>query len=76
MHENTENMDEAIQRLSHNVSHSSPEAMAELKKILWKGTENWDVLLKERAVISGRLILSDFSRNAIQHFKTEKASRS
>lgn len=75
VHENAENMDEAVQRLSHNLSHSSPEAMAELKKILWKGTENWDVLLKERAMISGRLILSDFSRNAIQQFKTEKASR-
>lgn len=75
VHENIANMDEAVQRLSHNLAHSSPEAMAELKKISWKGTENWDVLLKERAAISGRLILSDFSRNAIQKFKTERASR-
>lgn len=75
VHENMENMDESVQRLSHNLSHSSPEAMAELKKVLWKGTENWDVLLKERAIISGRLVLSDFTRNAIQHFKAEKASR-
>ena len=47
VHENIENMDESIQRLSHNLAHSNPEAMAELKKISWKGTENWDTLLKE-----------------------------
>ena len=71
VHENLENMDESIQRLSHNLAHSNPEAMAELKKVCWKGTEHWDVLLKERAIISGRLILSDFSRNAIQKFKAK-----
>jgi methylglutaconyl-CoA hydratase len=43
--------------------------MAELKKITWKGTEHWDTLLAERAAISGRLILSDFSRKAIEKFK-------
>ena len=75
VHENMENMDEAVQRLSNNLAHSSPEAMAALKKICWAGTENWDTLLKERAIISGKLILSDFSRNAIQKFKQEKASR-
>ncbi len=75
VHENMENMDEAVQRLSNNLAHSSPEAMAALKKICWSGTENWDTLLKERAMISGKLILSEFSRNAIQKFKQEKASR-
>ena len=69
VHENVENMDESIQRLAHNLAHSNPVAMAELKKIFWKGTENWDVLLKERAAISGKLILSEFSRNALQQFK-------
>ena len=43
----------------------------ELKKGFWKGTENWDTLLGERAAISGRLILSDFSRNAIEKFKAK-----
>jgi methylglutaconyl-CoA hydratase len=71
VHENMENMDESVQRLSHNLAHSNPEAMAELKKIAWKGTENWDALLKERAAISGKLILSDFSKNAIQKFKAK-----
>jgi methylglutaconyl-CoA hydratase len=69
VHENIENMDEAVSRLAFALSHSSPDAMAELKKISWKGTEHWDELLKERAAISGRLVLSQFSKAAIAKFK-------
>lgn len=69
VHETIENMDEAIHRLAHHLSHSSPEAMTEMKKIFWKGTEHWDQLLMERAAISGRLVLSEFTREAIEKFK-------
>jgi len=51
------------------LSNSNPEAMSNLKKIFWSGTEHWEQLLLERAEISGRLVLSDFTRNAIQAFK-------
>jgi len=71
MHETVEGMDESISRLANTLAHSNPEAMAELKKIFWKGTEHWDELLKERAAISGRLVLSDFTRNAIAKFKAK-----
>jgi methylglutaconyl-CoA hydratase len=43
--------------------------MAELKKVFWKGTEDWDQLLSDRAGISGTLVLSDFTVNAINSFK-------
>lgn len=69
VHATTEEMDESINRLVFNLSHSSPEAMAELKRICWKGTENWDQLLIDRAAISGRLVLSDFTKKAIEKFK-------
>lgn len=72
VHENADNMDEAIQKLANNLSHSSPQAMAEMKKIFWKGTEHWDTMLIERAKISGRLVLSEFTRNAIEKFKAPK----
>lgn len=72
MHETVEGMDESISRLSHTLAHSNPEAMAELKKVFWKGTEHWDELLKERAAISGRLVLSEFSKKAIEKFKAKK----
>ena len=69
MHANTEQMDEAIGRLAGNLAHSNPQAMAMLKETFWKGTEHWDHLLPERAAISGRLVLSEFSRKAISQFR-------
>lgn len=69
VHENLENMDESVHRLADTLAHSNPEAMAELKKIFWKGTQDWDVLLTDRAAISGKLILSSFSRSAMEKFK-------
>jgi methylglutaconyl-CoA hydratase len=71
VHDSVENMDEAITKLANTLSHSSPEAMAEMKKIFWKGTEHWDELLQQRAAISGRLVLSDFTKNAISKFKAK-----
>ena len=71
VHTTIEGMDESISRLANELAHSSPEAMAELKKILWKGTEHWDELLYQRAEISGRLVLSNFTKHAIQKFKTK-----
>jgi methylglutaconyl-CoA hydratase len=72
VHENTAGMDESISKLVHALIHSSPQAMSEIKKILWKGTENWDHLLLERAAISGRLVLTTFTKNAIEKFKAKK----
>lgn len=69
LHDSIEKMNEAAEKLTTTLSHSSPEAMIELKKVFWKGTENWEKLLSERAAISGKLILSDFSKNAINTFK-------
>ena len=62
--------DEAIDSLATKLSQSNPEAMLLLKKAMWQGTEHWDNLLLERAEMSGKLVLSDFTKNAIQKFKT------
>ena len=72
MHNTAENMDESIARLSHTLSHASPAAMAEMKKVFWKGTEHWDQLLDERAAISGKLVISKASKDAIAKFKAAK----
>jgi methylglutaconyl-CoA hydratase len=69
--ERIEQMDEAVDRLAQRLSESNPEAMNELKHIFWQGTANWDQLLIERAGISGRLVLSEFTRNAIHAFKSK-----
>ncbi len=71
VHESVQNMDESVYRLASSLSHFNPDAMAEMKKILWRGTEDWDILLKERAAISGQLVLSDTTKAAIGKFKTK-----
>lgn len=72
VHATIDGMDESISKLKHSLIHSNPQAMSEIKKILWRGTENWDQLLPERAAISGKLVLSSFTREAIQKFKVKK----
>ncbi|WP_317896635.1 enoyl-CoA hydratase/isomerase family protein [Aurantibacillus circumpalustris] len=64
-----EEMDKGIDTLAAKLASSNPEAMAMLKKIMWEGTENWDTLLTERAAMSGKLVLSEFTVNAINKFK-------
>ncbi len=68
--ETTSEMDSAIQSLAHKLSNSNPAAMQELKQVFWEGTEDWDSLLVSRASISGKLVLSDFTREAISTFKS------
>ena len=67
----TEDMDKGIDALAKRLASSSPEAMAMLKKVMWEGTENWDSLLIERAGMSGTLVLSEFTINAINKFKAK-----
>lgn len=67
--ENNEEMDEAIEALVNDLTSSNPEAMKELKKVFWEGTDHWGTLLEQRAAISGRLVLSEFTRNSINSFK-------
>lgn len=67
--ETTEEMDKKILKLATTLSESNPEAMTNLKKIIWKGTEEWDNLLSERAKESGKLVLSEFTRKTIERFK-------
>lgn len=70
-----EALDERIASHAKELAAYSPEAMAELKQVMWRGTEDWDTLLTERAAISGRLVLSAFTSNAIAKFREEAAKR-
>ena len=64
-----ENLDNAVINFAQKLSAYNPEALLEMKKIIWEGTEHWESLLVERAAITGKLVLSDFSRNALTQFK-------
>lgn len=65
----TEALDEDVKEFAENLCTYNPEAMKEMKAIFWQGTENWDNLLAERAAISGRLVLSDFTKEKLKGFK-------
>lgn len=67
--ESIEAMDEAVQKFAEHLCTYNPEAMLEMKKIFWRGTDDWDTLLAERAAISGRLVLSDFTKETLKKFK-------
>lgn len=62
-------MDAGIQRLTDKLCGQSVAAQRELKRIFWEGTEHWDSLLKERAAISGSLVLTPEAKAAIQKIK-------
>lgn len=65
-------MDIELLQFAEKLSSYNPEALHEMKKVLWEGTDHWDVLLQERAAISGRLVLSHFTVNALNAFKKTK----
>jgi methylglutaconyl-CoA hydratase len=64
-----EAMHQAANELAATLANSNPDAMAQIKIAFWAGTEHWDVLLINRAKISGSLVLSAFTKNAIAKFK-------
>ena len=69
--QDNESMDKAIDELAFKLSKSHQEATKKLKKVFWRGTEDWDELLSKRAKISGELILSEFSKNAIKKIQNK-----
>jgi len=64
-------LDAAVEELAVKLSASNPEAMRMLKKIMWHETEHWDHLLGDRAEMSGKLVLSEFTVDAINKFKSK-----
>lgn len=67
--ETVKELDKEMNFFTQKLASYNPEALNAMKKVLWEGTENWDTLLADRARISGRLVLSDFTKNALAQFK-------
>jgi methylglutaconyl-CoA hydratase len=68
VHTSLQELDEAVQRLVHRLSHSSAQAIKEIKKMLWQDYSHWDQLLSERAKTSGHLVTTEFAQKAIALF--------
>ena len=69
VYESIEELDIEVQKFAQHLCTYNPEAMLEMKKVFWRGTDDWDNLLAERAAISGRLVLSDFTKETLKKFK-------
>lgn len=67
--DSNEELDTAVNAFAAELASYNPEALAALKKVFWEGTENWDDLLNERAEMSGLLVLSDYTRKALDAIK-------
>ncbi len=67
--ESISELDTEVELLAEKLASYNPEALDEMKKALWLGTENWDTLLIDRAETSGKLVLSEFTKNALAKFK-------
>ena len=70
LHANVADLDTRIAALTSQLAASNPAAMAELKKVLWKGCDHWRELLPARARLSGTLVVSAPARQAIQRFSS------
>ena len=67
--ESVDELDNEVAVLANKLASYNPEALAQMKKVLWKNTDHWDALLAQRAEISGKLVLSDFTKKALEKFK-------
>lgn len=62
-------LDAAVDAHARRLAASNPEAMREMKRIFWQGTDDWEARMGERAAMSGRMVLSDFTRAALDRFR-------
>lgn len=69
VYESVKDLDKELGIFCSKLAECNPDALYEMKKVIWEGTGNWDTLLYQRAEISGRLVLSDFTKEALEKFK-------
>ncbi|WP_369752691.1 enoyl-CoA hydratase/isomerase family protein [Flavobacterium sp. WC2409] len=65
-------LDIDIDHFTSKLASYNPDALFEMKKIIWEGTQDWDTLLLERAAVTGQLVLSNYAKNALEQFKKKK----
>ena len=71
VYENIRDMDEGIDILTQQLCEYSTQALEEMKQVFWEDTDHWEELLVQRAEKSGKLALSDFTKNALAAFKKQ-----
>jgi methylglutaconyl-CoA hydratase len=72
VYETIEDLDIEVAKFAQHLCTYNPDAMTEMKQIFWQNTNHWDDLLAERAAISGRLVLSEFTKEKLKKFNKDK----
>lgn len=67
--DNAHALDAVVHSHAQRLAAANPEAMAEMKRVFWRDTEHWEALMDDRAAMSGRMVLSDFTKAALAAFK-------
>ncbi len=67
--DSVEKLDEEVKSFAEGLCNYNPKAMTEMKTMFWRGTEDWDQLLTQRAKISGKLVLSSFTKEKLKEYK-------
>ena len=71
LHSDFDSLEKAVVQHANRLSAYTPQAVAELKKALWKGTEDWDNLLEHNAAVSGQLVLSKRTQQTLQQLNSK-----
>jgi len=66
--EDAEALDEGVMKMADYLLSTNPEAQRMLKKVFWENCEHWDELLETRAEASGRLVLSEYTKEALKAY--------
>ena len=72
VYDDIKSLDIAVQDFAVKISNFNPIAVTKMKEIFWKGTEDWGLLLSERAYLSGKFVLSPYTKKALKLFKQKK----
>tara|TARA_B110000503_G_C7172443_1_gene424993 strand:+ start:10114 stop:10866 length:753 start_codon:yes stop_codon:yes gene_type:complete len=68
VYDDIDSLDAGVQKLVDYLLSKNPEAQSMLKKVFWEGCKNWDELLAERASMSGRLVLSEYTKEVLSGY--------
>jgi len=61
-------LEKAVDNLANYLLSKNPEAQRQLKKVFWEKCENWDALLEKRAELSGKMVLSEYTKEILSGY--------
>ncbi|MEJ2583698.1 MAG: enoyl-CoA hydratase/isomerase family protein [Robiginitalea sp.] len=67
--ETRKELDSESEFFAAQLASYNQDALSQMKRALWEGTDHWDELLAARAAITGKLALSKTTQDTLRKFK-------